>query len=267
MKRIVLGIQYDGAEWLGWQKQPNGQTVQDAVEHALRQFTLTEIGVVCAGRTDKGVHAIEQVVHFDTNLSRVLYSWVGGLNMFLPPSISVQWAHELPKAEGEEFHARFSALARTYCYVIYNHSVRSPLCLGKTGWVFRSLLDVEKMNLAAQDLLGTHDFSAFRAAECQANSPIKTIESICVVRHGKMVFLHVTGNAFLHHMVRNIVGCLVFIGTQKRPVEWLKEILESRDRKLAAPTFSPAGLYLMNIRYDARWGLPQSDKEKYIFFG
>ncbi|RZI43040.1 tRNA pseudouridine(38-40) synthase TruA [Herbaspirillum sp. HC18] len=256
LKRIVLGVQYDGKPWRGWQTQPSGGTVQDTLEEALKRFALIDIGTTCAGRTDAGVHALEQVVHFDTALDRDMFSWVRGVNAFLPPSIAVRWACEVPHDPENEFHARFSATARTYHYVIYNHPVRSPLLAGKAGWVFRPL-QVEPMRVAAQYLLGTHDFSAFRAAECQAKSPVKTMQDIRIERRGDLIVVTLTANAFLHHMVRNIVGSLIVVGNGNQPPVWMADILASRDRSRAAPTFMPDGLYLAKIAYDEKWRLPQ----------
>jgi tRNA pseudouridine38-40 synthase len=258
LKRIVLGIQYDGTPWRGWQTQPGGGTVQDTLEAALRKFALTEIATTCAGRTDAGVHALEQVVHFDTELERELFSWVRGVNAFLPPSIAVRWAHEVRHVPLDAFHARFSATARTYNYLLYNHPVRSPLLAGRAGWVFRPL-EIEPMRKAASYLLGTHDFSAFRAAECQARSPVKTMHEIRIERRGDLIVFTLRANAFLHHMVRNIVGSLIVAGNGNQPAEWLKQVLDGRDRSLAAPTFMPDGLYLGKIDYDGKWGLPQEN--------
>lgn len=223
----------------------------------MKRFALTHIATICAGRTDAGVHALEQVVHFDTELEREMFSWVRGVNAFLPPSIAVRWACEVAADEAGDFHARFSATSRTYHYVIYNHPVRSPLLAGKAGWVFRPL-KIEPMLAAAQHLLGTHDFSAFRAAECQAKSPVKTMQDIRIERRADIIIVTLTANAFLHHMVRNIVGSLIVIGNGNQAPEWIGEILESRDRSRAAPTFMPDGLYLAKIAYDAKWRLPQS---------
>ena len=256
MKRIVLGIQYDGAPWHGWQTQPAGHTVQDKLQAAMKRFALTDIVTTCAGRTDTGVHALEQVVHFDTELERGMFSWVRGVNTFLPPSIAVRWACEVAPDGEDAFHARFSATARTYHYVLYNHPVRSPLLAGKAGWVFRPLR-LEPMRIAAQCLLGTHDFSAFRAAECQARSPIKTMHDIRIDQHGDIIVVTLTANAFLHHMVRNIVGSWIVFGTGNKSPQWLEDILESRNRSRAAPTFMPDGLYLAKIAYDSKWQLPQ----------
>ncbi|MGV8900511.1 MAG: tRNA pseudouridine(38-40) synthase TruA [Burkholderiaceae bacterium] len=268
MKRIALGIEYDGSPWSGWQTQPDGRTVQDVLESALGKFTRHEMATVCAGRTDAGVHAKEQVVHFDTDISRETASWVRGVNAFLPPSIAVRWACEVQRDDNavdhasghaaDQFHARFSATARTYHYVIYNHPVRSPLLTGKVGWVFRAL-DENKMRIAAQSLVGVHDFSAFRASQCQAKSPVRNMHAIDIARNGDLIVITLRANAFLHHMVRNIVGSLIFTGNGKKPADWLKEVLEGRDRKYAAPTFSPDGLYLAKIEYDQKWRLPQQE--------
>ena len=272
MKRIVLGVQYDGMPWRGWQTQPGGGTVQDELESALKKFSLEDIATTCAGRTDAGVHAFEQIVHFDTALDRDPFSWVRGVNAFLPASIAVRWSHVLARNSTHEiremqeiqethgaagFHARFSATARTYHYLLYNHPVRSPLIVGKAGWVFRPL-EIEPMQKAADYLIGTHDFSAFRAAECQARTPVKTMHDIQIEKHGDFIVFTLQANAFLHHMVRNIVGSLIFTGNGNQPPEWLKQILDNRVRSHAAPTFMPDGLYLGKITYDAKWGLPQS---------
>lgn len=258
MKRIALGVQYDGKPWHGWQTQPDGGTVQDTLEAAMKRFALVDLATTCAGRTDAGVHALEQVVHFDTELDREMFSWVRGVNAFLPPSIAVRWACDVTGEPDAEFHARFSATARTYHYVIYNHPVRSPLLAGKAGWVFRPL-DVELMRAASTYLLGRHDFTSFRAAECQAKSPVKTMRDIRIERRGDMIIVTLTADAFLHHMVRNIVGALIVVGNGNQPPQWLREILENRDRSKAAPTFMPDGLYLAKIAYDAKWKLPQED--------
>lgn len=257
LRRIALGLQYDGTPWQGWQTQPHRQTVQDSLEQALAKFCQSELLTVCAGRTDAGVHAIGQVVHFDTDITREPFSWVRGVNAFLPQSVAVRWATEVAGGDAG-FHARFSATARTYHYVIYNHPVRSPLQHGRTGWVFRPL-DADAMHAAAQALLGEQDFSAFRAAECQAASPLRTMHSVTVIRRGNAVIVTLRANAFLQHMVRNIVGSLIQIGTGNRPQVWISELLASRNRELAAPTFSPDGLYLAKVDYDAKWGLPLED--------
>lgn len=266
MKRIALGVQYEGTQWQGWQTQPHGITVQDQLEAALKTFCQRDIGVTCAGRTDAGVHALEQVVHYDTELERSMYSWVNGVNAFLPSSIAVRWAVELPaEIDGREFHARFAAISRTYHYVLYNNAVRAPVFMHRAGWVFRPL-SVDRMQQAANLLLGTHDFSAFRAAHCQANTPVKDMHSINIIRHGDFVMFSLRANAFLHHMVRNIVGSLIYVGTGAKSQEWFANILASKNRGLAAPTFMPDGLYLARIEYDARWGLPQENIANLPFF-
>ncbi len=250
--RIALGVEYDGSPFFGWQSQTGGHTVQDELQIALSSIANEPIAIIAAGRTDTGVHALEQVVHFDTQAERPLSAWVRGVNALLPHSVAVLWAHPVP----QEFHARFSAQARSYRYLLINRPVRSALQSGKVGW-FHTPLDVEKMRVAAQYLLGEHDFSAFRAAECQAKSPIKNLAQIAIQRHGDTIIFDLSANAFLHHMVRNIIGCLVYVGQGKHPPQWMHEVLESRSRNQAAPTFAPDGLYLHRITYDAQWGLPQ----------
>ncbi len=260
MIRIVLGVQYDGSRWRGWQTQPDGVTVQDQLENALHKFTAQSLKTTCAGRTDAGVHGLEQVVHFDTDLLRSEYSWVNGVNAFLPASISVQWAKALPNLPGQDgFHARFSARARTYHYLLSNSKIRSPMWTDRAGWVFRPL-DLARMQAAAAYLLGEHDFSAFRAAECQAKSPQKLMYEVRIQQAGEMFLFTLRASAFLHHMVRNIVGSLIFVGTGRREPEWIKELLILKDRSLAAPTFMPDGLYLAHIDYDEIWQLPQKSQ-------
>jgi len=214
------------------------------------------VSLVAAGRTDTGVHALEQVVHFDTQVERPLTAWVRGTNAVLPESIAVRWAHPVP----DEFHARFSAHGRSYRYLLLDRPVRSALHAGRAGW-FHMPLDIAAMRKAARCLLGEHDFSAFRASECQAKSPVKHLHRLDIRREREMLVFDLDADAFLHHMVRNIVGCLVYVGKGKHTPEWLKEILEGRDRTRAAPTFAPDGLYLRRIRYEAKWNLPQMDNE------
>lgn len=257
MKRIVFGLQYDGGPWQGWQTQLHGLTVQDQLQTALQKFSCEVQHCHCAGRTDAGVHALEQVVHFDTATVRTDTAWVRGVNAFLPDSIAVRWAAQLPATVPDGFHARFSARARTYHYVIYNHPIRAPLLSSRVGWVFRAL-DEKAMQAGADCLLGTHDFSTFRAAHCQAKSPLKTMRRITVARRGELIVLTFEANAFLHHMVRNIVGSLVYVGTGKQAPAWMATLLAGRDRSQAAPTFAAHGLYLAEIDYDAKWELPQS---------
>jgi len=260
--RIALGVEYDGSLFCGWQSQTEGQTVQNTLQRALRQIAGDQIAyglpaaetisVIAAGRTDTGVHALEQVVHFDTRVERPLNAWVRGVNALLPESIAVLWAHPVP----DQFHARFSAHGRSYRYLLVNRAVRPAIQAGKTGW-FHAPLDVPLMQAAAQHLVGKHDFSAFRAAECQAKSPVKHLQQLEIRRRGDVIVFDVSADAFLHHMVRNIVGCLVYVGKGKYPPVWLAEVLSGRERSLAAPTFAPDGLYLRSIQYEAKWGLPQ----------
>ena len=257
MTRIALGVQYVGTAWNGYQKQPSRDTVQDRLEIALERFACTPLATACAGRTDAGVHAIEQVVHFDTDLARPVQSWVRGTNAFLPDSIVVRWAHAVaPDIDGQDFHARFSARSRTYHYVLYNNPNPSALLAGRAGWVFRPL-DVARMRDAAAHLIGTHDFTSFRASSCQANTPVKQMHEVSIARHGDVIVFTVRASAFLHHMVRNIVGSLVYVGAGRNEPGWMAEVLAARSRDVAAPTFMPDGLYLAKIDYDPKWGLPQ----------
>jgi tRNA pseudouridine38-40 synthase len=249
--RIALGLQYDGAHFTGWQTQPDRRSAQDALEAAIHSFTRAELRVVCAGRTDAGVHATGQVVHLDSPVDRPESAWVRGLNRFLPPAIAVRWAHPV----AEDFHARYSALSRAYEYWILNDPVRAPILEARTGWVFRPL-DAAAMQVASEALLGRHDFSSFRSAQCQARSPVRELQRLQVERRGSMIRIEAQANAFLHHMIRNIVGALVWVGAGRRPATWMSEVLQARDRSLAAPTFPACGLYLTAVQYDAAFRLP-----------
>ncbi|MFA5371969.1 MAG: tRNA pseudouridine(38-40) synthase TruA [Sideroxydans sp.] len=250
--RIALGVEYDGSAYNGWQSQPDVPNVQDTLAAALSRIGGELIVVHAAGRTDTGVHALEQVVHFDTHSVRPLSAWVRGTNALLPKDIAVLWAHTVQ----ETFHARFSAEARSYQYVLLNRPQRSGVHHGKVGW-FHVPLDVAAMRQAANFLLGEHDFSAFRATQCQAKSPVKHLTRLDIRQQGDTLIIELTASAFLHHMVRNIVGCLVYVGKGKYPPLWLREVLDGRERKFAAPTFAPDGLYLQRIHYAPHWGLPQ----------
>ena len=249
--RIALGIEYDGAAFSGWQTQSDRRGVQDAVESAVGQVAGTRIATVCAGRTDSGVHALDQVIHFDTVAARPVTAWVRGVNRFLPASIAVQWARPV----GIDFHARYGARRRRYDYWILNAPVRSPLVHARAGWVFRAL-DENAMQRAAMHLIGCHDFTSFRSAECQAATPVRALEALNVERIGPLIRISVTANAFLHHMVRNIVGALVYIGVGRQPDTWTRDVLSARDRAVGAPTFSAAGLYLARVEYDPVFCLP-----------
>jgi tRNA pseudouridine38-40 synthase len=250
--RIAIGITYDGRPFNGWQSQPSGNTVQDRLEAALAEIAGAAVRVTGAGRTDAGVHATGQIAHFDVIASRPETAWVRGTNAHLPEEIAVQWACGVD----DEFHARFSATSRSYVYVLYNHPVRPAVFAGRVGW-FHLPLDVDAMRMAAGALVGEHDFSAFRSSECQAKTPVKVLHRITIERRGDHVVFAFTASAFLHHMVRNLVGCLVQIGKGARPAGWLTELLDSRDRARAAPTFGPEGLYLTAIAYPERWNLPR----------
>ena len=249
--RIALGIEYDGAPFCGWQTQPTRPTVQDLVESAVARIAGAPLRVVCAGRTDTGVHALGQVVHFDSDASRPQSAWVKGVNAHLSPSVSVMWARPVAL----EFHARFSALGRRYEYVLLNRPVRPAVGAAGVGW-FPLPLEVDAMRAAAIHLLGTHDFSSFRSAQCQAKSPVRELRDVSIERDGDIIRFRLEANAFLHHMVRNIIACLVYVGKGKHSPDWIGQLLRSRDRALAAPTFAPQGLYLTAVDYAAQWGLP-----------
>ncbi|MEY4076481.1 MAG: tRNA pseudouridine synthase [Pseudomonadota bacterium] len=251
--RIALGITYNGQPYQGWQSQSTGLTIQDKLEKALKEFTTQKVTTLCAGRTDAGVHGLMQVVHFDTPLERDMGSWVRGTNRYLPDDISVQWAHEVPA----EFHARGSALSRRYAYIMLESPVRPSLEFGRAGWVYRPL-DETSMRQASQYLLGEHDFTSFRASSCQALSPVKNMMRVDIHKHGPYWRFEFEGNAFLHHMIRNIMGCMVTIGQGFQTPEWMAEVIESKRRDAAAPTFSPDGLYFQGPVYEPKWGLPST---------
>jgi tRNA pseudouridine38-40 synthase len=258
--RWALGIAYQGGNYHGWQSQADGHTIQDKLEAALNQFAntnaQTRIGTLCAGRTDAGVHGLMQVVHFDTDISRDESSWVRGINAILPRDICVLWAKVVP----DSFHCRASAITRRYAYVLLESAVRPSIELGRVGWVFRPL-EVQSMRLASQYLLGEHDFSSFRAAQCQALSPVKNLQKLEITCKGEAMQRYwrfeFEASAFLHHMIRNIMGCLITVGKGSESPEWIKTVLEAKNRKIAAPTFSPEGLYFLGPTYDLKWGLPK----------
>ncbi len=251
MTRIALGLEYDGAEFCGWQIQDGARSVQGCVEQALGKVADHALRVICAGRTDTGVHAMGQIIHFDTGAARAPRAWVFGANTYLPHDVSVLWAQPM----SDDFHARFSAIARHYRYVILNRAVRPALGYARVSWCYRPL-DVARMNQGAQYLLGEHDFSAYRAVACQAKHPLRTVHRLHIARHGEFVVLEISANAFLHHMVRNIAGVLMTIGSGEREPVWAREVLEARDRTLGGITAPPHGLTLMAIDYPARFGLP-----------
>ncbi|RMH47956.1 MAG: tRNA pseudouridine(38-40) synthase TruA [Gammaproteobacteria bacterium] len=251
MPRIALGVQYDGANCHGWQRQRHAPSVQQILEETLSSIVQEEVKTVCAGRTDTGVHAACQVVHFDTRIQRPLRAWTLGVNARLPDTISVLWAKEVDAS----FHARFSALWREYRYVIVNSPTRHALLHKRATWV-RQPLDCEAMHRAAQYFLGEQDFSAFRSSQCQSQTPYRCVMRTAVRRIGSMVVFSVRANAFLHHMVRNMVGSLIAVGKHDEDEVWILDLLRKGDRTLAAPTAPPDGLYLTGVRYPAQFSIP-----------
>ena len=256
MPRIALGLSYAGTAYLGWQSQLGGNTVQDKLEEALRQFSGLAQGerVVtnCTGRTDSGVHALMQVVHFDTPLDREPFSWIRGVNRFLPDDIAIQWAQVVP----QEFHCRAQALSRRYAYIVLQSATRPSIEQGRVGWQHLPL-SLSAMREAAQLLIGEHDFSSFRASQCQALSPVKKLLKLDISQRGAYYRFDFEANAFLHHMIRNIMGCLLTIGRGDQPVAWANDVLAARKREFSAPTFSPDGLYFLGPTYPPHWHLPE----------
>lgn len=259
--RWVLGIEYNGSAYHGWQKQSalGLNTIQQHVETAVSSIADHPIEVVCAGRTDTGVHALGQVIHFDALAQRRSIAWVAGGNQLLPPDIRVLWA----KTVDETFHARYSAISRRYCYVIYHAPVRPAILHQQVTWHYGAL-DIEKMQIAANFLLGEHDFSAFRGSDCQAKTAIRRVEHMDIKREGCFIVIDIKANAFLHHMVRNIAGVLMDVGIGKHPPGWAKQVLEGRDRKLGGMTAKPHGLYLSQIQYPLEYDLPFAEDLKLI---
>ncbi len=249
--RIAMGVEYDGSHYLGWQSQREGETVQQNVEQAISVVADQPIKVFCAGRTDTGVHATEQVIHFETTAYRKAYSWIHGCNTNLNKSISVLWATEVP----ETFHARFSAVKRSYRYTILNRDIRPAIQQNYVSFVHKHL-DITRMQQAAAHLIGTHDFTSYRTVACQAKSPVRTLLKLDVTRQGEYVHLDLEADGFLHHMVRNIAGVLIKIGIGEADIDWSKEVLEHRNRKLGGVTASAKGLYLRKITYPDEFVLP-----------
>lgn len=252
--RVALGVEYKGSRYRGFQRQAeNVASIQACIEQALSRVAGgIQVSVVCAGRTDAAVHASGQVVHFDTQIQRPMHAWVMGANATLPKDISVTWAKQMP----DDFHARFSAVARRYRYVIYSDPIRPAHMAEEVTWNHRRL-DVEKMRQAAQFFLGTHDFSAFRASQCQAKSPVKTVHHLNVIELGRFIVLDIRANAFLHHMVRNIAGVLMAIGAGEKPVDWAKQVLQQKDRRNGGVTAHPYGLYLVQVEYPEKFEVPE----------
>ena len=260
-KRIALGLQYDGSSFSGWQSQLSGNTVQDHLEQALTRFIAADnaaipLRVTAAGRTDAGVHALGQVVHFDVTVERDAWSWVRGLNRYLPQAIVVNWAQQVANT----FDARFSAYERTYLYALHAGPCRAPTVAQRAGYLMlpaQEWFDVAAMQAAAASLIGEHDFSAFRAAECQSKTPVKHLYEITLLDQEPWLFFKIRANAFLHHMVRNLVGSLLAVGLGKQSSAWLAAVLASQNRQIAAPTFSADGLYLMEVKYPQEFAIPQ----------
>ncbi len=252
IKRIAMCLRYDGSKYHGWQVQKSLITVQQVVERAISFVAAHPVHTYCSGRTDAGVHATSQIIHFETESVRSDHAWVFGANSNLPADVSVVWAKEVD----QDFHARFSAVARRYRYILYNHETRPGILRNSVGWWYRPL-DEQIMHQAAQYLLGEHDFSSFRGAGCQSKSPVRTIHQLDVRRVRQMVILEVQANAFLLHMVRNLAGVLVAIGSGDKPPEWASEVLAAKDRRRAGVTISPAGLYLVEVDYPSGAELPR----------
>ncbi|MBA2648868.1 MAG: tRNA pseudouridine(38-40) synthase TruA [Legionella sp.] len=248
--RIALVVEYDGSQYHGWQAQTGLHTVQQAVEHALSQVADQPVTVVCAGRTDTAVHATNQVIHFDSDKERSTRAWFHGVNAFLPKDICIKWAREMP----DDFHARYSALSRRYRYIIYNGAIRPALLRSNVTWQYRQL-DHRLMHQSAQSLLGEHDFTSFRSVECQSKTPMRLMQSIQVSRADDLIIIDLTANAFLHHMVRNIAGVLMAVGSGKHPLEWVDDVLKAKDRRLGAETAPPYGLYLVQVTYPQHFGI------------
>ncbi len=253
--RIVLGVEYDGAPYCGWQSQVDECGVQDFVENAVKNIAEHPVRIHAAGRTDTGVHALMQVVHFDTNTQRPVSAWVRGVNAFLPATVRVLWA----KTVDNEFHARFSAEQRCYQYLLANQPTAPAIYADKAGW-YHLPLNVSAMTDAIAYMQGEHDFSAFRASECQAKSPVKNLSTASIKAHGDFIIFNFSANAFLQHQVRNMVGALVYVGNGKHPPVFIKELLAQKDRTLSPPTFSPNGLYLAGVEYNAKWNLPDTQR-------
>ncbi|NNE38274.1 MAG: tRNA pseudouridine(38-40) synthase TruA [Gammaproteobacteria bacterium] len=249
--RLVAGVEYDGTNFVGWQKQDQGRTVQQSVESAFSKVADHTVSVQCAGRTDSGVHAIEQVIHFDTESLREDHSWVFGVNSLVPDDININWV----KRTDTDFHARFSALSRYYRYIILNRATRSSLLSNFSAWQIHHLNE-EDMSEAAKLLIGKHDFTSFRATSCQSKTPIRDVTNLTVQRRGDFIFIDIIANAFLQHMVRNIVGVLMQIGCKKYPVNWAMDVLDAKDRTKGGITAPASGLYLMKVQYPGDFNLP-----------
>ena len=248
--RIAAGIEYDGSAYHGWQSQTGIHTIQSHIETALSRVADQPIQIICAGRTDAGVHAIGQVIHFDTTAQRPNKAWIFGTNTYLPSDIGVTWIRTV----SDDFHARFSAISRRYHYLIYTRSIRPSIGHHQVTWNHRAL-DLERMSQAAAFLVGKHDFTSYRGTNCQSKSPIRTVTELIITCRGNMIVLDICANAFLQHMVRNIAGVLMSIGAGEHEPEWARDVLDARDRKAAGITAPPHGLYLVNVQYPAQFGI------------
>jgi len=252
MPTFAFGLQYNGTAYRGWQFQVNVSSIQAVVESAITQLANEKIQVICAGRTDAGVHAMNQVIHFHTTAIREAHAWLRGTNSYLPRDVSVQWIKEV----SSDFHARYSATARRYQYVIYNHPVRSSVLYNAMTWWYKTL-DVDLMHQAGQYLIGKHDFSSFRGPHCQSHTPIRCVQQLQVRRYKDWVIIDITANAFLQHMVRNIVGVLLEVGENEHPPQWVAQVLAAKDRRCAGRTAPAEGLYFMDVSYPAHFKLPR----------
>jgi tRNA pseudouridine38-40 synthase len=252
--RIALGVEYDGSQYHGWQMQPGLHTVQQVLQQALSKVADSEIAIACAGRTDTGVHATNQIIHFDSDKERSIHSWVHGTNSFLPKDIRVKWGKEM----ADDFHARSSALSRRYKYVICNTPIRPALMHSSVTWQYR-YLDHKAMQEATPCLLGENDYTSFRSVECQSRTPMRNVHQLRVTRTGDLIIIDITANAFLHHMVRNIAGALIAVGCGKKPVFWVNEVLQAKDRRLGSETAPPYGLYLVAVSYPKEYAISQSN--------
>lgn len=258
--RVALQVEYNGWGYRGFQAQHGLTTIQDSLEKAISTVANEPINVFCAGRTDAQVHAYGQIVHFDTKASRPIHAWVRGVNRNLPEDIVIKSAHVVDEA----FHARFSALSRRYRYVIYQHSLKSAMIQKRATWCYLPL-DSEKMQLAVTHLLGEHDFSSFRSSQCMSQSAMRNVMAVSIIKKGNFILFEIEANAFLHHMVRNIVGSLLWVGLGKKEPIWFSELLAAKDRRLAAETAPPEGLYLLSVRYPENYSFPQLDSDFILF--
>lgn len=249
--RILLSIEYDGKSYHGWQEQKNPNTIQGKIQESIYKFSQEKVKLLVAGRTDAGVHATGQIAHFETNVDRTEEKWLFGLNSLLPNDIKINYI----KFMSEEFNARFSALSRSYRYIIYNSRVKPCINRNKVSWYFSNILDEKKMQDAANKLIGVKDFTCFRSAHCQSSSPIRKVNSIVITRENNYIYIDLNANSFLYNMVRNLIGSLVLVGSEQRNIEWIEELLDSKDRKKAGKQFPASGLYLVNVEYDRKYNL------------